>query len=86
MIIFYKTLFEDFPLITILKSLIRILTVANENKLSMHYNIAKPFLNKITRMINLRYRDIAAMTTKASETELYQELRDHQINQDKSNF
>ena len=73
---FYKNLFERQSLETALKTLARILYVMvneNNNKVYQYeeYNIAKALFDKLTSVFNLRNRDIAMMTTAASELELY---------------
>ena len=70
----------NFPLETILKTLARVLLVAKEKELTEHYQTAKAILDKVTTMMNLRYRDIAVMTTGAVELELYPELNDYHLN------
>ena len=42
----------------------------------------KTLFDKTTTMMNLQYRDIAVMTSGASELEFYQELKNHQLNQE----
>ena len=59
-----------------MKTLARILYVMvneNNNKVYQYeeYNIAKALFDKLTSVFNLRNRDIAMMTTAASELELY---------------
>ena len=77
---FYKNLVEHFPLETILKTLARILLVAKEKELTEHYQTAKAILDKLTTIMNLQYRDIAVMTTGASELRLYQQLNNYHLN------
>ena len=79
---FYGDLMENFPLETILKTLARVLLVAKEKELTEHYQTAKAILTKVTTMMNLQYREIAVMTTGATELELYQELNDYHLNYD----
>ena len=81
---YYEDLVTNFPLETILKTLARVLLVAKEKKLTEHYQTAKALLDKITTMMNLQYRDIAVLTTGAAELELYQQLRDYHVNNDKN--
>ena len=93
---FYENLFKHFPLESVLKTLARILLVANEKKLrkgfnnnflvlsfeffSEHYQVAKALFDKTTSEMDLvLYRDIATLTTTATEIELYQDLKDHQV-------
>ena len=77
---YYEDLVTNFPLETILKTLARVLLVAKEKKLTEHYQTAKALLDKITTMMNLQYRDIAVMTTGASELKLYQQLNNYHLN------
>ena len=80
----YKRLFEGESLETALKSLARILYVmVNENNKVYEYeeyNIAKALLDKTTRVLNLKHRDIAMMTTAASELERYQGQKNFTMN------
>ena len=73
---FYKDLFERQSLETALKSLARILYVmVNENEKVYQYeeyNVAKALFDKVTTVLKLKNRDIAMMTTAASELERYQ--------------
>ena len=79
---FYQKLFQNSPPETVLKTLIRILFVANEKNLTEHYNIAKTLFDNTAMMMDLQYRDFAILTTKDSELELYQELEMyHKTNQ-----
>ena len=73
---YYRDLFvnEMFSLETVLKTLARILFVANEKKLTDHYKLAKSLFNRMTDMMNLQYRDIAVLTTSQTELRTYQEL------------
>ena len=73
----------NFPLETILKTLARVLFVAKEKELTEHYQAAKAILDKSTTMMDLKYRDIAVMTTGAAELELYPQLNYH-LNYDKT--
>ena len=70
---------ETFPLETILKTLARVLFVAKEKDLTGHYQTAKAILDKVTTMMNLQYRDIAVMTTGATELGLFQQLKDYHL-------
>ena len=54
--------------------------MAPKKKLTEHYNTAKALFDKTTTMMNLRYKDIALMTTGASELKLFKELRNHTLN------
>ena len=79
---FYQKLFQYSPPETVLKTLVRILYVANEKNLTEHYNIAKTLFDKTATMMDLQHRDFAVLTTTASELELYHELaKYHQTNQ-----
>ena len=80
---FYRNLFQNFALETILKTLTRILLEANENK-HEHYQAAKTLFDKTTTMMDLEYRDIVAMTTGSSELKQYPQLKNHQFNQELS--
>ena len=88
---FYKKLFEKESLETALKSLARILYVmVNENNGVYEYeeyNIAKALFDKTTSVLNLKNRDIAMMTTPASELERYQTnfISNRNITQSKKN-
>lgn len=77
---FYQELIENFSLETVLKTLARISFVANENKLEKDFLIAKDIFDEMSKMMKLQYRDIAVVTTGASELQLYQELTTHQTN------
>ena len=83
---FYEDLLENFPLETILKTLARVLLVAKEKELTEHYQTAKAILDRVTTMMNLQYRDIAVMTTGATELGLYPQLIEYQINHDRDGF
>ena len=72
---FYESLLEKFPIETIVKTLARILSVANEKKLTEHYQTAMDIFDKISTMLNFQSRDIVRMTTPASELELYPDLQ-----------
>ena len=74
---FYQKLFQYSPPETVLKTLVRILYVANENKWTEHYNIAKTLFDKTANTMDLHFRDFAVLTTTASDLELYQELQNH---------
>ena len=74
---FYQKLFQYSPPETVLKTLVRILYVANENKWTEHYNIAKTLFDKTANTMDLHFRDLAVLTTTASDLELYQELQKH---------
>ena len=78
---FYRDL-TGIPLDTALRYMTRILFVANEKNLTDHYNTAKPIFDEITTLLNLQYKDIAVMTTAATELKLYQELQNHQVDPD----
>ena len=80
---FYEDLLENFPLETILKTLARVLLVAKEKGLTEHYQTAKAILDRVTTMMNLQYRDIAVMTTGATELGLYPQLNEYHINHDR---
>ena len=73
---FYRNLFETQSLETALKSLARILyVIVNENEKVYQYeeyNVAKALFDKVTTVLKLKNRDIAMMTTAASELERYQ--------------
>ena len=79
---FYQDLLDHFPLETVLRSLARILLVASEKRLSDHYSAAKVLFDKTSSLTNLQYRDIAALTTGASELILYPELQNYQVSTD----
>ena len=76
---FYERLFQHFALETILKTLARILFMSNRTGRIEHYIRAKALFDKVSGMLNLHHRDIAAITTPASQLERYQELKNHQI-------
>ena len=80
---FYQELFEKFSLETVLKVLARIITYTKEKKLVQYYNTAKKLFDKTTRVMNLRNKDIAVLTTADSEFDLYPDLRNHQVNKGK---
>ena len=74
---FYQNLFVSFSLETVLKTFARILLVANENKLVEQYQIAKALFDKTTTLLNIsQYRDLAVLTSPATELELYPELKE----------
>ena len=76
---FYQNLFLSFSLETVLKTFARILLVANENNLVEHYQTAKALFDKTTNLLNItQYRDLAVITTRARELELYPELKDQE--------
>ena len=79
---YYQNLFQNFPLEAILKTLARVLSVAREKNLVENYQTAKALFNKTTEMLGLQYRDVAVMTSRATELQHYQELRDHQVTED----
>ena len=79
MVEFYQNLLLHFPLETVLKSLARILFVTNKKKLTSDYIVAKTLFDKITTMMDLQYKDIVLLTTRATEIELYEDLEDHQL-------
>ena len=79
---YYQNLFQNFPLEAILKTLARVLSVAREKNLVENYQTAKALFNKTTEMLGLQYRDMAVMTSRATELQHYQELRDHQVSED----
>ena len=83
---FYQELFENFSLETVLKALARIITLTKEKKLVQYYNTAKKLLDKTTRMMKLRNKDIAVLTTAVSELDLYPDLRNHQVNKGKDHL
>ena len=83
---FYEDLLENFPLETILKTLARVLLVAKEKGLTEHYQTAKAILDRVTTMMNLQYRDIAVMTTGATELGLYPQLIEYHINHARDGF
>ena len=74
-----QNLLETFPLETVLKSLARILFVTNKKRLTSDYIIAKALFDKLTTMMNLQYKDILLLTTGAAETELYEDIENHQM-------
>ena len=78
---FYEQLFQHFSLETILKTLARILFVSNEHDLSQHYITVKGLFEKVSTEVRLQYRDIAVLTTQAAKLGQYQELNNHQIDQ-----
>ena len=80
---FYQELFEKFSLETVLKVLARITSFTKEKKLVQYYNTAKKLFDKTTRIMNLRNKDIAVLTTADSELDLYPDLRNHQVNKGK---
>ena len=71
---FYEELFEKFPPETVVVTLVRILSVSKEKRLTVQYRVAKVLLENITRTFQLRYTEIAAATTPAAELTLYPEL------------
>ena len=79
---YYQNLFQNFPLEAILKTLARVLSVAREKNLVENYQTAKALFNKTTEMLGLQYRDVAVMSSRATELQHYQELRDHQVSED----
>ena len=80
---FYRELVNDYPLETVLKALARIITATrNDKKVTEHYDASKSLFGKTTAVMNLQWRDIAVMTSGASELELYQELKNHEITED----
>ena len=80
---FYQELFENFSLETVLKVLGRILSVTKEKSLlTPHYNLAKALFDKTTILMDLESKDIAVLTTAASELEQYPGLKDHQVNKE----
>ena len=80
---FYRNLFQNFAMETILKTLTRILLEAKEKK-HEHYQAAQTLFDKTTTMMDLEYRDIVAMTTGSSELKQYPRLKNHQVNQELS--
>ena len=76
---FYQNLFENFPVESILKTLVRLVYVAKEKKLTEHYRTAMFFFNEITATLNLTNKDIAVMTTSFTELQEYEELKSHQV-------
>ena len=78
---FYRNLFQNFALETILKTLTRILLEANKNKddINEHYQTAKTLFDKITTMMDLEYKDIVTMTTGSYELKKYPQLKNHQL-------
>ena len=78
---FYENLLENFPLETVLRNLARILLVSNEKKLVEHYDAAKLLFDKTSTLMKLQYRDIAVLTTGKEELQLYQDLKDHKVQQ-----
>ena len=83
---FYQELFEKFSLEIVLKVLARIISLTKEKKQVPYYNTAKKLFDKTTRIMNLRNKDIAVLTTAVSELDLYPELRNHQVNEAKVNL
>ena len=75
MVDFYQNLFQNFSLEIVLKTLTRILSVAKERKLTQNYNTALKLFQKATKMMNLQYKNVIAITTRASELKLYKDLR-----------
>ena len=76
---FYENLLQNFSLESILKTLARILLMSNQTSKTEHYITAKALFDKVSGMLNLRHREIAAITTPASLLERYQELETLQI-------
>ena len=79
---YYQNLVSNFPLEAVLKTLARILYVANIEDLTDDYGVAKAVFDKMTTMMNLQYRDIAYWTTTTSELKHYMDLKDHQPKQE----
>ena len=80
---FYQKLFKNFSLETVLKVLGRILSVTKEKSLlTPHYNLAKALFDKTTILMDLESKDIAVLTTAASELEQYPGLKNHQVNKE----
>ena len=77
---FYQELFENSTLEKAVKALARILSVANQKKLMIRYhNTARVLFDKTTKLMNLRNKDIAVLTTAVSELESYPDLRNHKV-------
>ena len=79
-VIFYQDLFENFSLETVLRTLARILYMAREKNLAVHYNTAWALFNKTTTMMKLQHRDIALLTTGAAELEHFPDLKSYKLN------
>ena len=76
-------MFSNFPLEAVLKTLARILYVANvEKELTEDYDTAKAVFDRMTTMMNLQYRDIAYWTTPNFELKHYEDLKDYQPKQE----
>ena len=75
---FYQSLFENFSLETVLKTLARILLVSGEKKLYHHYNAVKTLYDRTAASVKLMYKDVALLTTSQSQLKLYKELKNHQ--------
>ena len=61
-------------------SIIISILVLSFDYFSEHYQVAKALFDKTTSEMDLGlYRDMATLTTTATEIELYQDLKDHQV-------
>ena len=78
-ITFYQELFDKFSTETVLRTLARILYMANKLRLTKQYNTAKTLLDNMAGSLNLQYRDLAVLTTSASVLQPYKQLREHQL-------
>ena len=77
---FYQELFENFSLETVLKVLARILSVTKEKRLlTPHHNLARALFEKTRIVMNLESRDIAVLTTGATELDQYISLKNYQV-------
>ena len=76
---FYQELFDKFSTETVLRTLARILYMANKLRLTKQFNTAKTLLDNLAGSLNLQYLDLALLTTSASVLQPYKELREHQL-------
>ena len=80
---FYQELFENFSLETVLKVLARILSVTKEKRLlTPHHNLARALFEKTRIVMNLESKDIAVLTTGATELDQYLSLKNYKVNKE----
>ena len=80
---FYQKIIKKYPLETVLKVLARMLSGPNEKMMTRHFNTAKNLFDKTCSLMNLSNKDIAVLTSAASDLARYPGLTDHQVSQEK---
>ena len=79
---FSRIIIENYQLETLVKVLARMLSVPNEKKLTRYYRIAKNLFDKTSSLMNLSNKNIAVLTTAASDLAQYPDLTNHQLSKE----